>query len=482
MRNGTRTFGTDAVSRSWKAHARRELSRHGVIDAHHHSVSQAQRGWTRTGFWDWLSQSYLAFLAEPAGTAADRLWDDSAPEDERLDLLIRFLKMTRATTYYQIVRRGLLTAFDFDINQLDRASWRDLDARISEASQAEDWSFGLLRREMNQVSGVLDKHAVGTLADALTAGTFDWYEYILNVRPHRDNKQVNAKTVVREIDRRLTRAAVKIDSLFYGYLPCVRDELDQLLLRTPETFTSLESYLNYVDDVLDHCKSDGDIVALKSAIAGVRTLDFTRADRRSAEAVFTLKPQQLTPEQARNFENYLMHHLCNGAGARALPFQLHVAAGPGGYQADSACRPGLLTPLILEHPRTKFDLMHAGYPHWGECGMLAARFPNVYLNLSWSCMISASDLRRMLDSWIDQLPANKIMWGGDWVYAEETLGVFLVCRDQMITVLADKIAKGWMEPDAATSYLKGAFCDNARLLFGLMPRGTDESPEGDSIR
>ena len=99
--------------------------------------------------------------------------------------------------------------------------------------------------------------------------------------------------------------------------------------------------------------------------------------------------------------------------------------------------------------------------------MLASRFPNVYLNLAWLVMISDQDARLVLRSWLDQLPANKIMWGSDCVFAEEAYGTYLVSREQVIGVLGEKIRNGELSRDDALFYLERIFCDNARELFGI---------------
>ena len=57
--------------------------------------------------------------------------------------------------------------------------------------------------------------------------------------------------------------------------------------------------------------------------------------------------------------------------------------------------------------------------------------------------------------------------GCDCVFVEETLGAYLVAREQVIAVLGGKIAQAQIGSDEALVYLKRIFCDNARQFFGL---------------
>jgi len=148
------------------------IADHGVIDAHHHLVTHAQRRERDVGLWSWLRSSYLAQLAAPSGLSL-ALFDE---QDE--SALAKLMERTRATTAYQIARRGLLAVHGCDLN--DR-NWGELDERIRAATNTEDWTHDFLQREMNLMDGVLDKHVGGTLVDAMTCGTHDWYEYITQV-------------------------------------------------------------------------------------------------------------------------------------------------------------------------------------------------------------------------------------------------------------------------------------------------------------
>lgn len=453
-------------NQEWRGAAVSALLEHGVVDAHHHMVGRSQRKERDPGLLKWLEESYLCCFTLPAsGVAAEEWKAQGLTDEQKIPSLLRFLRLARMTTYYQIVKQGLLTCFGFDIDNINESNWHELDEQIRHANNRQDWFEEVLGRRMAMKSGVLDKQVAGTDPDS--SGHSDWYEYILKVRPNRDNREVNSKTVVRQSDGQISKNAVKVDALFYGYLKCAGDELRQLFGGEPENVHGLDEYLKYVDEALGRIKSDSTNVALKVALAGVRSLEFPVTAKSKAEKVFTSDLDKLTAENAVDFENFLMHYICGKAAEHGLPIQWHVATGPGGYNTYRNCSAGLLTDLIIRHPETKFDLMHGGFPNYGECGSLASRFSNVYLNLAWMTMISDAGARQVLDDWLDYVPANKIMWSGDCTYVEETIGTYLVSRDQVIDVLGGKIARGQIGREDALFYLRGIFRDNATELFGL---------------
>jgi len=456
----------------WRETARQHLLEHGVADAHHHTLGRAQRKQRNPGLWDWLSESYL-FLGSLRGAGLDthKFLDPDLPDERRLSMLLDALDLTRATTYYRVVDEGLRASFGFELKDLSESNWRAWDEMIRAANQRDDWFEEILVNRMNQRSGVLDRQVGGTMVDAISSidgrEVRDWYDYLLRVRPERDATEVDGLTKKRSIDGQPTKTAAKIDTLLYGWPKCTRTELKDLFGGYPQEIADLDEYLDYVDERLEELGSDDDTVALKSAIAGVRLLHFPLSTQTAAQRVFTSPVEQVSAADVACFENFVMDYICNRAGQLGLPVQLHTGTAFAGVQDDRSGAPSLLTDLIARHPDTKFDLMHGGYPYFRECATLAVRFPNVYLNLAWLTMMSDSDARRALDSWLDQVPLNKIQWGGDCVFAEETLGAYLVAREQVIALLAAKIAQAQIGPDEALVYLERIFCDNARQFFGL---------------
>jgi len=456
----------------WREAAVQHLLEHGVVDAHHHTLGRAQRKQRNPGLWDWLSESYLLLGSlRGAGLDAHTFLDPDLSDERRLVTLLDALKFTRATTYYRVVDEGLRASFGLELKDLSESNWQAWDEVIRSANQRDDWFAEILVNRMNQRSGVLDRQVGGTLVDAINSidgrEVRNWYDYLIRIRPDRNASEVDGLTKKRSLDGQPSKAAAKIDTLLYGWLRCTREELKDLFGGDPQHIDDFDEYLGYVDSCLERLGSDDDIVALKSAIAGVRSLYFPRRTETAAQKVFTLPLGQVSAADVACFEDFVMDYICERAGELGLPVQFHTGTPFAGVQDDRSEAPALLTGLIARHPDTKFDLMHGGYPYFRECATLAVRFPNVHLNLAWLTMMSDSDARQALHSWLDQVPVNKILWGGDCVFVEETLGAYLVAREQVIAVLGSKIAQAQIGPDEALLCLERIFCDNARQLFSL---------------
>jgi len=123
---------------------------------------------------------------------------------------------------------------------------------------------------------------------------------------------------------------------------------------------TLDDYLAVLDRLFEKAKAAG-AVCLKTTLAYERSLQFENAPREAAEKVFGRVRGELTPEQIRAFEDFIMWRLVELSAKHELPFQIHT--GDARIQGSN---PMLLVNLIEANPKTKFILFHGGYPWIGE--------------------------------------------------------------------------------------------------------------------
>jgi predicted TIM-barrel fold metal-dependent hydrolase len=126
--------------------------------------------------------------------------------------------------------------------------------------------------------------------------------------------------------------------------------------------------------------------------------------------------------------------------------------------------------LFQEFPDARFVLFHGGYPYADEVGLLAKAFPNVYLDLCWMPLISPSMTADVLERWLELVPFNKIMWGGDVWSVEECYGAVLVFKDVLAQTLERKMKKGVLNEKRALELAARIMHLNATELFGLEDR------------
>jgi uncharacterized protein len=222
---------------------------------------------------------------------------------------------------------------------------------------------------------------------------------------------------------------------------------------------SLDDYLNVVDRLFVEGKKKG-CVCLKTTLAYQRTLQFERVSRERAAAVFGRKRSQLTPEQMKEFEDFIMWRLVELSAKHELPFQIHT-----GQARIQGSNPMLLVDMIEANPKTKFILFHGGYPWVGESGVIAMRFRNVWLDSCWLPTLSYSTAKRAYREWLEAVPSNKIMWGADCNHAEGIYGATEFTRRCLAETLAEKIDRGDLTELHALRIGKQILRDNALELF-----------------
>lgn len=160
---------------------------------------------------------------------------------------------------------------------------------------------------------------------------------------------------------------------------------------------------------------------------------------------------QLTWVDAAPLHDYLFHHLFAWADEWQIPVQIHVGYFEGSGNFLQKGQPLELTPIFLRYPRVRFSLFHAAYPYWREVGVLAKSFPNVFADLCWMHILSPIGARRVLDEWLDVIPANKIFaFGGDVAVPERTYAHAKMARENVYRVLVRRVREeGWSQERAA---------------------------------
>lgn len=236
---------------------------------------------------------------------------------------------------------------------------------------------------------------------------------------------------------------------------------------------TLDDWLAAFDLQLADARAQG-MIALKIATAYSRSLYFPEVawpDARQAMAsclAAARKNPDAVPVFPAAVQDYLMHHIFRRANEQELAVQIHTGLqeGNGNHLANS--QPLLLTNLLLKYPAVRFDLFHIGYPFIGESCALAKNFANVTLDMCWSHIIAPSAARRALAEFIDAVPASKISaFGGDYLFVDGVCGHLCLARENVASVLADKIRQRVMDEDQARLLGHRLFYDNPKTIFRL---------------
>ncbi|MDG3006763.1 amidohydrolase family protein [Paludisphaera mucosa] len=223
---------------------------------------------------------------------------------------------------------------------------------------------------------------------------------------------------------------------------------------------TLDDYLAILDQLFREAKSKG-AVCLKSTRAYERTLRFENVPKERAERIFGRPRGELSPQDVKDFQDFIMWRLVGLSAAHELPFQIHT--GHGKLQGSN---PLLLLDLIEANPATKFILFHGGYPWVAETGAIVLRHGrHVWVDSVWLPTISPTMARRALHEWLEVMPSDRILWGADCNHAEGIYGATVTTRAVLAEVLAEKVVRGDLVEEQAARIGRQILRENALALF-----------------
>ena len=236
---------------------------------------------------------------------------------------------------------------------------------------------------------------------------------------------------------------------------------------------SLDDYLSVLDRLFRFAKEKG-AVCLKTTRAYERTLRFEDVTRERAARIFGRPRSELTPQEVKDFQDFVMWRLVELSARYDLPFQIHT--GHGKLQGSN---PLLLVDLIEANPKTKFILFHGGYPWVGETGAIVLRHgSHVWVDSVWLPTISPTMARRALHEWLEVMPSDRLMWGADCNHAEGIYGATVTTRRVLAEVLAEKVERGELLEAHALRIGRQVLRDNALKLFPQLRGRLRERPDG----
>ncbi|MHB9025327.1 MAG: amidohydrolase family protein [Armatimonadota bacterium] len=162
--------------------------------------------------------------------------------------------------------------------------------------------------------------------------------------------------------------------------------------------------------------------------------------------------------------------ICTLARELNIPVAVHTGAPWSNWLDFRQWEPTAIIPLLSHFQDVRFDLYHAGVPFGTPFSMMGKAFPNVWLNLCWTHVISEELAMRSIAEWLDLAPCNKVIgFGGDYQNGTVALtyGHLTLARRNLARVLGYRITGGQLSRDAATEILRAWLSDNPRRLYHL---------------
>lgn len=239
----------------------------------------------------------------------------------------------------------------------------------------------------------------------------------------------------------------------------------------PEAATLDEYCEKYKQHFLKQIK-DG-MKSLKSAIAYGRSLYFEDVDYATANALYSECMSRYEKGDKdisfpKEVQDYMMHYILKVADENNFVIQIHTGLQEGMGNNLENSNPMLLKNLFAKYKNLTFDLFHLGYPYERELIVLAKTHENVFVDMCWTHIISPYASRAAFSEMLDVLPYNKIFgFGGDYLFYDGVVGHLTLAKQDICTVLANKITAKEINTELAEKILSAVLYDNAKRVFKL---------------
>ncbi len=406
-----------------------------IVDVHEHHLpeiilerevnllqlfQQSYAGWTQV----------RPYCLPTESRAADPMLAAAGPTT--WEALVPFLDHSGSNSFVRNLIRAVVELHGRGAPEITRDNWQVLDATVRAVHRRPEWQHEVLNRA----------RITNVITDA-------YNDPLLDPRP---TLGANYRSVMR------------INSLTLGWHPNSRDHngnrAHELLNRVGLEARSFDDYLAALVKLVAGMAARGQ-VALKNALAYDRDVNFDEPNEPLARAAWGQAAPP--PAERKAFGDFIVDHLCRLAAAQDIPVQMHLGTG-----IIRSSHPLGVAGLIERHPRTRFLLMHLAYPWSRDLLGMAFVYRNIWLDLTWSFLLSPSHFKLALHEAIEVLPnESRMMLGGDNWHVEETYGAMQTARRLIAEVLAEKLAGGYFSRATAERLARRMLHDNAHEFFKL---------------
>ncbi len=362
-------------------------------------------------------------------------WPASGDFDEWWEKAQHNFDDARATSFYRYMLPAFRDLYGVDFDTITTEQARELNRKIFENYQNDEWLMDVITKKANIELMFVDPY---------------WARLKFPREYRFAIPLLNVTTMMR--GSHPDQFDAPLDS------PFVFAEERGL---STETF---DDFLKVIDTVFQEAVA-ADCVCLKSTQAYQRTLRYDRVTKERAAEVYGTPPGEITPDEQKDFEDFMFWHVTMLSAKYDLPFQIHT-----GQARIQGSNPMLLVDLIEANQGTKFILFHGGYPWIGETGVIAMRFRNVWIDSCWLPTLSYSVAKRAYQEWLEAVPSDRIMWGADTVDAEGVYAATEFTRQCVAEALAEKVERGELKEVHANRIGRQIMRDNALKLFPKLRR------------
>ena len=412
-----------------------------VVNSHEHQRNPAELGINEYNFWSVLSKAYVnADLVSAGGnylsnevlnnSSLDKLWEENG----------KSLNYSKNTSYYRHFLKGFQILYDYKESCFTREGISQLSETINKNYHNYGRWFEEAFNKANFETMLLDQF---------------WAPFNLDI-------DTNFFTLIFPVNN-LVYFASNAKNLFEEESePAISEYKNKVNI---EGISSLAEYMDFVDYMLKQAIEKG-AVGLKNSMAYGRSIYYENVPVERASELFEKSPE-LSWEESKAIQDFVFHWILTKAAEYNLPVQIHTGYLAGNGNNLENGKPVKLNNLFIEHPETKFSLFHGGFPWTGEFTAYGKMFKNVYPDLVWLPQISKERAITTFDEMLDCVPYNKILWGGDCQFIEESVGSLEFGKEIVVEVLSKRIREKKLDKTTAKHIIESIFRENAIALFNL---------------
>ncbi len=338
----------------------------------------------------------------------------------------RYLDLVKYKSYFRALQSGLTAAYGFE-EELSADNWEQYNSTIQDAHKDKNWHLKMLTDVCNYETSILDAY---------------W-------QPGSDNGHPDVFS-----------PTFRFDALFFATSP---DDVDHNGTGAYNSFGwnggNLDEYLDFVRKTIENAIKRG-VCALKNAVPYDRGIDYAFPSK--DEAAKALSKANPTTDDIRNFQDYIFHFIADTAADFDITIQCHT--GMGALYNTRAIH---MLDFIKRHPKTRFSLMHGGFPWTADIISFLDLFPNVFADVCWLPLLSPTAAEHTLHQLIEAGTSNRIVWGCDTWTGEESLGARIMMESVLSNVLTSKVVGGYFSLSDAKTLAEKIMYSNAKILFKL---------------
>ncbi len=232
----------------------------------------------------------------------------------------------------------------------------------------------------------------------------------------------------------------------------------------PENFGD---YVGMMARALAQAKENKDVIGIHWNFSWMCSLGRQTTSETEVERIFARKTVSL--EEYRQLQEHLAFVMARHCGELRLPVQIAV-----GLSDESETGVGAVHPLFLEEfvprpelARTRFVLVHGGYPFDKETAVLA-RHANVWMDFSrMTWLFSPRVLAGHVREWLEVAGAKKMLFGVDGSGVAVLRGAWNT-RRALALALSEMMEEHLFTEREAYNAARDILSANAREVYGLM--------------